>query len=216
MSNEELKRQLVKADLYSFATEVCGYTEVNLRTHGDVINALEAPTKRKMIVMPRGTFKSTISVIAYSVWVLINNPNARILIDSETYTNSKDFIREIKGIFKSQKFIDLFGDWEGSTWAEGELVVSTRTKNLKDPSIKAGGVEKTATGKHFDYILMDDLNSQKNSETPEMRAKIIKHYQMNTAILEPDGVMVLTATRYAVDDVVGWIMANEIGAQNET
>ena len=33
----------------------------------------------------------------------------------------------------------------------------------------------------------------------------------NTSILEPDGILVVIGTRYAVDDLIGHIIENEIG-----
>lgn len=179
-----------------------------------MIDALEAPTRRKLIVMPRGTFKSSIGTVAYSMWRLINNPNERILIDSEVYTNSKNFLREIRAIFQSKKFVDLFGDWRGSNWTENEITVSTRTKTYKEASITAGGIGTVKVGQHYNIIIGDDYNSGNNSETTEMRAKVIRHYQMSTSILEPDGTYAIIGTRYAVDDVIGWIQDNEIGAQD--
>jgi len=216
MSKDEIKRQAVRSDLYVFATEICGYEEVNLRTHGEMLDALESPNPRKLIVMPRGTFKSSIGTVAYSIWRLINNPNERILIDSEVYTNSKNFLREIRAIFQSKKFVDLFGDWRGSNWTENEITVSTRTKSYKEASITAGGIGTVKVGQHYTVIIGDDYNSGNNSETTEMRAKVVRHYQLNTSILEPTGTYAIIGTRYAVDDVIGWIQANEIGAQDES
>ena len=214
MSKDEIKRRACKADLYVFATEICDYQEVNLRTHGEMLDALESRTTRKLIVMPRGTFKSSLGTVAYSIWRLLNNPNERILIDSEVYTNSKNFLREIKAILQSQKFVDLFGDWRGSNWTENEITVSTRTKPYKEASITAGGIGTVKVGQHYSIIIGDDYNSGNNSETPEMRAKVIRHYQMNTSILEPTGTYAIIGTRYAVDDVIGFIMNNEIGEQD--
>lgn len=174
-----------------------------------MINCLESNSTRKLIVMPRGSFKSSLGVVAYSMWRLIRNPNERIMIDSEVYTNSKNFIREIKAHFQSKKFIDVFGDWVGPQWSEGEITVSTRTKVLKEASITASGIGAVKVGQHYGTIIMDDLNSGNNSETVEMRQKVIRHYQMNTAILEPDGIMVVIGTRYAVDDCIGFILDTE-------
>jgi len=171
-----------------------------------MITALEAPTKRKLIVMPRGSFKSSVGTIAYSIWLLIRDPNVRILIDSEVYKNSKNFLREIKNIIKSEKFKQVFGDWEGAIWTEGEIVVSKRTKNLKEGSIVCGGVETVKVGAHFDVIIHDDMNSGNNSETVEMQEKVLRHYRMNFAILDPGGIMVVTGTRYCVLDIIGTVL----------
>lgn len=210
----DLLKQHFKGSLYSFAKNICEFKETNLKTHGEMIAALENPSPRKLIVMPRGTFKSSIGTVAYSVWRLINNPNERILIDSEVYTNSKNFLREIKAIFQSKKFVDLFGDWRGNNWTENEITVSTRTKSYKEASITAGGIGTVKVGQHYSVIIGDDYNSGNNSETPEMRSKVIRHYQLNTSILEPTGTYAIIGTRYAVDDIIGFIMKNEIGAQD--
>jgi len=48
-----------------------------------------------------------------------------------------------------------------------------------------------------------------------MRKKVINHFKMNTAILEPDGTYVIVGTRYAVDDVIGFILENEVGDERK-
>jgi len=205
-AQKQALRELFRRDLFVTATELCGYRDITWNTHGPMITALEAPTKRKLIVMPRGSFKSSVGTIAYSIWLLIRDPNVRILIDSEVYKNSKNFLREIKNIIKSEKFKQVFGDWEGAIWTEGEIVVSKRTKNLKEGSIVCGGVETVKVGAHFDVIIHDDMNSGNNSETVEMQEKVLRHYRMNFAILDPGGIMVVTGTRYCVLDIIGTVL----------
>lgn len=203
---QDAMRKKCKADLYFFCKAVLNFKDVNWHTHGDMIKALEAPTKRKLVVMPRGTLKSSVGVVAYSMWLLINNPNLRIMIDSEVYKNSKNFIREIKAICASKTFIELFNNWEGPTWTEGELIISARTRMIKEPSIVAAGISTIKVGQHYDVILCDDLNSNNNSLTPEGCEKVWAHYQMLTSILEPDGIISITATRYAMGDVPGKVL----------
>jgi hypothetical protein len=97
----ELLKDQFKSSLFLTAKYLCGFNEITLNTHGHMIQNLESDTKRKLIVMPRGTFKSSIGVVAYAIWLLIRNPNERIMIDSEKYANSKNFIRQIKLILES-------------------------------------------------------------------------------------------------------------------
>lgn len=181
-------------------------------THGQMVACLEADTPRKLIVMPRGTFKSSIGVVGYSIWTLMNNPNARIMIDSEVYTNSKNFLREIKAHLLSPEFIDLFGNWSKSqSWTEGEITIAPRTANFKEASITVSGIGVIRVGQHYTHIIGDDLNSGNNSGTIEMRRKVTDHYKMNQAILEPlNSVYVIIGTRYAVDDCIGVILSNEL------
>lgn len=203
--------EVFRGSLYKTAKHLCGFKQMTRRTHGEVVQALESNTLRKLLVLPRGTFKSSIGVVAYPLWLLINNPNLRILIDSEVYGNSKNFLREIKSVIQSERFIEIFGDWKTlDNWNEGEITISKRTKAFKEASITCGGIGTIKVGQHYDVIIGDDYNSGNNSETIEGRKKVIKHYQMNLAILEPNGTYVIIGTRYASDDVIGWILENEV------
>lgn len=208
--NEALKREYLSS-LYNTCKHLLGYSDMQLHVHKKMCDALEAPTKRKMIVYPRGTFKSSVGAVGYSIWSLLNNPNLRILIDSEVYGNSKNFIREIRGHLSSPKIIELFGEFKTDhNWGEGEITIAQRTKVLKEASITAGGIGTAKTGQHYDIIIGDDYNSANNSETSDGRDKVINHYRMNQAILDPGGIYVIIGTRYSVSDILGFILENEI------
>ena len=180
-----------------------------------IIRALESDTKRKLICVPRSTFKSSIASVAYPIWLLINNPDIRILIDSEVYTNSKNYLRQIKNFIQSDGFVQYFGNWTTDVWNESEIIIKPRSKILKDPSIMVGGINTTKVGIHVDVIIGDDYNSPSNSESPEQRKKVIDHYQMNQSILETDGTYVIIGTRYSEGDLIGWIMENEFNLKNQ-
>ncbi len=200
-----------RSSLFDFAKFCMGYKDLSWRTHKDMIDALESDVHRCLIVMPRGSLKSSLGVTAFSIWSLIRNPNERILIDSEVYTNSKNFIREIKQYLESERIIKLFGQFKGPVWSESEITIAQRTHPYKEASVTAGGVGTIKVGQHYSLDIKDDLNSNKNSQTEEQRQKVIRHYQMSTSILDPGGRQIVIGTRYSSDDVIGWILKNEIG-----
>lgn len=202
--------QECRKSLFVTAKILCGMKEVNMRTHGDMIEALEATTIRKLIIMPRGTFKTSLGSVAYPIWLLINNPNLRIMLDSELYTNSKNRLREIKQHLQSELFINCFGNWKTSIWNESEIVIKPRTRILKEASIVCSGIGASKTGEHFDYICADDLNSAKNSSTTEGCEKVLNHYKLYTSILDPGGTIVVIGTRYSSGDVAQAIIDNEL------
>lgn len=207
----ESLRNVFKSSLYKLSKYLLGYEDMTWHTHGDMCWALEQPEKRKLITMPRGTFKSSISVVAYSIFKLIHNPNLRILIDSEKYENSKNFIREFKGKVEDPVFEQFFGVWKSDlTWTEGSVIIRPRNQVKKEASLTASGVESGKTGQHFDIIIHDDLNTMENSETLEGRQKVLRHYKMNTSILDPGGEIVIVGTRYSINDVIGYVLQNEI------
>ena len=213
---EEIRRQVTadtyRHDLFALAKYGLGYSKIEWSTHGELIEALEEPTTRKLICFPRGGFKSTIAVICYSIWLLIRNPNLRILIDSELLTNSRNFLAEIKGHLESRQMIDLFGSFKSRVnWDKETITIQQRSRPRKEASITCGGVGTTKVGQHYDVIIGDDYNSNKNSDTPEKCQKIVDHYKYNLSILEPDGIYVLIGTRYAELDIIGWILREQLG-----
>ena len=176
-----------------------------------MIGVFESRATRKIIVEPRGTFKSTLGSVAYPIWRLLRDPNLTILLDSELYTNSKNFIREIKGNLDSERMRLFFGEQKGSKWDEAEITIKTRTRNIKEASITAGGVGTTKVGQHYGLIIADDLNSPQNSETPEKCQKVIDHIRYNMNILNPGGEYVFIGTRYAERDGIGFLLKEILG-----
>lgn len=203
---KKIEINIYKNSLFDTAKYLLGYKDLSWDTHGRLCQTLESASKRKLIVMPRGCFKSSIASVAYPIWLLLNNPNLRIMIDSEVYENSRKFLREIKAHLLSHKVVSLFGDLKGSTWTEGEIVLSSRTINKKEASITCSGIGAQKTSQHYDFCVGDDLNSPKNSLTPEACSKVIDHFRMYTSLLDPGGTIVIIGTRYSEMDVIGHIL----------
>ena len=215
----EVARQVLadvyRSSLYHLCRDGLGYQDLTWHTHGKIVLALQAQTRRKLIVVPRGSFKSSITVVGFSIFLLLRDPNVRILIDSELYSNSATFLREIKAHLQSPHFVALFGSFEGPIWNEGEITIRQRTVPRKEASITCGGVETTKVGQHYDVIIGDDFNSPKNTATAEGRRKVIDHIRYNVSILEPGGTLAFTATRYHEEDATGFILRDLVGISVE-
>ena len=79
-----------------------------------------------------------------------------------------------------------------------------------EASITVGGVGTTKVGQHFSLVVGDDYNSPANSKTPEMAQKVIDHYKYNLSILEPGGTYVIIGTRYSENDLIGYILREQL------
>lgn len=198
-----------RKSLYFLAKHILGYKDLTLETHECIIENLESKDKRKLLCLPRGCFKSSLASVSYPIWRLLNNPQLRILIDSEVFTNSSTFLREIKGHLQSQHMIELYGRFrmDHGAWNDTEINIAQRKYPFrKEANITCSGIGAEKTGQHYDLIIIDDLNSPKNSQTPELRQKAIDHFRSLNSILEPDGEMVIIGTRYAQDDLIGHVL----------
>lgn len=169
---------------------------------------LNSPAKRKLINMPRGTYKSTL-LCCYAAREIVKNPNIRILYASETYANSKEYIAWIRRQFESN--VDLkkeFGDFVGKTdWRQEKFTVSKRTDlSKKEPTLSASGIDVTKTGMHYDVIIVDDPVSDTNTMTSGQMEKTLNWYRLLLSILEPGGTLILCGTRYDDEDLYGHII----------
>ena len=204
-----VQQEAFRQSLYYTAKYLCGYSEINERTHGDCIRTLESSSPRKLIVMPRGTFKTSLAIVAYAIWRMIRDPNERILIESELWSLAKNSLKEIKEHIKSDRFQGVFPGWTLSQDNQTEMTISARMKILKEPTMTSSGMGAGKTGSHFSVILLDDLNSPQNSHRPELASQVIDHYRYYTSILEPGGTIVVVGTRYSEMDLIGFILKNE-------
>lgn len=198
-------------DFFDFARDFLGYKDLDHAVHDQFIKVFESRSPRKLVVMPRGTFKSTLGSVAYPIWSLLRDPNLTILLDSELYSNSKNFLREIKTHFESEKMERFFGRQVGGKWDEGEIILARRTRNIKEASITVGGLGTTKIGQHYQMIIGDDYNSPQNSETVEKCQKVIDHVRYNLNILNPGGEYLFIGTRYAERDVIGFFLSEALG-----
>lgn len=228
-------------DLYFLCKYVLGYDIVEEDVHGDLCAYVDAllpnhledyfppetkvgtgledafnPKNRNlMILMPRGTLKTSIVTIGFTLQVLLNEPNARVLLDTETSAKAKAFLSEIKGHLEKNEIYRIYfhaihGVYPDGVstkrnkdllWTNNEIVVASRTRPLKEPSVMGSGVDKAINGLHFDYIISDDLHSEKNVTNKEQIQQVIDHWKLNYSLLDPGKVMIVIGTRWDYNDV---------------
>jgi len=218
-------------NLYHFARNTLGFNRLTSHPHADLADFLTNTGKYqgrltnnwKLILLPRGTFKTTLAGQAYPLWLLLRDPNTRILLDSETYAKSADTLRAIKGLIATNKLLREFhGDLNipisdeairfakanrGLTWNEDQILIGTRTDfSKKEASLAVGGVDIVKVGMHYDVVIGDDYHSEKNVTTAEQIQKVIQHIQLMTSILDPGAQYVVIGTRWDDKDAYGWII----------
>jgi predicted phage terminase large subunit-like protein len=164
-------------------------------------------TKTTMKVeWPRGTLKSTICSVYFPVWVLLNDPETRILIESETATNANRFLSLIKSCFEAKHLQHLFGMLYDprNRWNLEQLTLN-RKQDYKEPSVDTGGVEVEKTGQHYDLYIGDDLQGKTNSQTRDQIEKVILHAKSVYSLLNPSGMALFPGTRWAHSDLGGYM-----------
>lgn len=217
-----------KTDLYYLAKEILNYDKMEPHVHQELCDYTTSilpnhpglpdnpefdPTKNLLLLlMPRGTFKSSVVTIAFTLQFILNEPNARILIDSETFGKSKAFLREaMEHLMGNDKYREVFKAIHGvypwtkksemKLWTDSEIILPCRHVPKKEPTISCAGIDVTKNGMHYDLIICDDLHSEKNVTNKEQIQQVIDHYKLAFSLLDPGKPMIIIGTRWDYSDL---------------
>ena len=168
--------------------------------------------KAALLLDPRGCFKTSIISQVYPLRRILKNPNIRILLDSVALTNSQDNLKVIRRFFEGgQKLRELYGDFHSKdqTWNDTEFIVKTRTDTrLKEPTVRASGIDKVQIGPHYDLIIADDLHNRDNHRTVEQVQKVKEHMRLIFGLLDPGGEFIVGGHRWSYTDAYSMLMGD--------
>lgn len=241
--------QRCRYDLYYLTKYILGYDKMETHVHEDLCQytrpllptrppgeyefpeetgerkGLESQFLRKnnnlLLLMPRGTFKSSVITIGFSLQFILNDPDCRILIDSETYGKAKAFLTEVKGHLEmNDKYRQIFKVIHGVypdeekrrndlLWTNTELNIACRKRWRKEPTFSCAGIDVTKNGMHYDLIICDDLHSEKNVTSKEQIEQVIDHWKLAYSLLDPNKPMIIIGTRWHELDLYQHILDNE-------
>lgn len=199
-----------KCDLYFLLKNIIGRKEHTFdKEHIKIIRILEDfwmnPNQRDLLLLsPRGSRKTSLATIGFTILRIINDPDIRINIANEKQDNAMKFLKEIRDHFSSnQKFIDVYGDWTSKKhkWTEEQLTVAQRTKVLKEPTVSISSPETSIVSQHVDLIIFDDVVSRANTQNGDQINKVIQFYKDMRSILDPKGKRIIIGTRWASNDL---------------
>lgn len=209
-----MMRSLGLDDLYFFNKNIMGFKDVAKQPHMKLSTHLtQSDKKRKMYLLPRGSFKSSFVTVGYTCWMLQRDRSTRVLISHHTYERCKLFLKQIKESLTSDLMVQLYGDPRRRVG--GKVQDWTKTAiTLKDPnegkhghfakkeaSVEITSPESGDTGTHFDIAILDDVVSKKNVGTQQQIDKVIEHYREIEPILDPGAELIVIGTTWADNDL---------------
>ena len=110
--------------------------------------------------------------LARTLFVLGRNPQARCLVIGKSYEQATKNVKAIRSyIEESNELHEVFPHLRrgrGGTWTDGELVVERRGI-LRDPSVRAVGINSEFQGARLEWVVGDDLVTWANTITQKMR-----------------------------------------------
>jgi predicted phage terminase large subunit-like protein len=179
-------------DFYFFCKNVMGFKDLYEPLHRPLCEFIANPdSKRKMILIPRGHFKTTIGSISYPIWKLLRNREERIGLMSVTSDLAEDHLRELIMKIDDTRTQALYSHElpPSFTWPlrRGFEYRCPRRGSKVGPSLYACGVESSETGRHFSTIIIDDMVNDQNTRNRAQLERIWDWFGRQGSVLDSDG-----------------------------
>ena len=166
-------------------------------------------SNRILINIPPNHAKSISITVDYVTWKIVQNPNFRVLIVSQTQTLASDFLYAIKQRLTHPMYQDLQDAYaagvgfnsKSATWTNTRVTFGNelRESSEKDPNIEAVGIGGQIYGKRADMIIVDDAVTLKNANEFEKQIRWLT--QDVRSRLNPTGKLIVIGTRVASVDL---------------
>lgn len=223
-----LVREQALRSLYFFAKAILGYHDLVPRVHrpfcdwmqglvdssGEPIELHEDSLrgKRKLGLMPRGHFKTTINM-ADAIHKYLHNHEIRLLMVNESAVNAEYMLREMKGHFENNEiFRHVFpeaipADFNKTNWTTTSVTLP-RKGVYREPTFDTAGTTSKIVSRHYTHIKGDDLVSDEAMESPALMKKAKKFVNRLVSLLVNPRLdfIEIIGTRWAYDDVYGHII----------
>jgi predicted phage terminase large subunit-like protein len=166
----------------------------------------QSSIKDRMIIWPRGHYKST-SIVVEAIQAVINFPNLRILLMQGSMATTQNLLREIKahflGVAPRSRFRNVFPEFcADSLGTVNQFTTPARTEmQLQQSTFTVASPKKITTGQHYDIGFFDDLVNAQNYQSAKKLQKVKDEFRSFIPLIDPGGYRQVTGTRYAFGDL---------------
>jgi predicted phage terminase large subunit-like protein len=220
----ETLRTQGKQSLYFFATAILNWSKIRKNPHFALCNYIQDVSKgrRKVLLVPRDTYKSTIGSKSLPLWILIQDEfcglpgrEHRILLCSHSGDNAKKQIKSIRQQVERNQILhwlypELIPDFGRTTWTDSNLLFP-REGSYGEDTIESAGIDTHLVSRHYTVQIKDDLEDKASYESPTIRKRVKDFYRSAESLFvdEQQAYDLLIGTRWGHDDVYADIQKNE-------
>lgn len=168
----------------------------------------EGKTDKLCVAMPPRHSKSSMVTLAFPAWLIVQNPNLKILIVNAEASLSETFGIRLRELIKECGFLfDVYlSDVKHSST---HLMFENNKGQLYQGSIRLVGASGSITGQDADYLIIDDPYKGFEDITPGLLEKKIEWFKtMILQRLEPHSKLIILHTRWHTNDLQGYLKEN--------
>jgi hypothetical protein len=214
IAQELLNRRQARTNLLSFY-QYCFSKFIPGKHIEKMCSALEqiesGKIKRLIISCPPQHSKSTTASIFFPSWYMGRNPDKKVVLASYSQTMAEMQSRKAKDLFYSSEYQKLFPKvvpaLNSKYYKNSDHEYETRQRG----SLYAVGIGGSLTGRGYDLGIIDDyVASRLEANSDTCRRNNLEWYQSTFLTRQsPTATIVIIATRWQVDDLIGTILKEE-------
>ena len=132
----------------------------------------------------RNAGKSTL-VGVFCAWLLLNDPDLRILVLAAEHDLARKMVRNVKRIIERHPLTG--GLVPGARSVGRRSVHGRRRLTRRDPSLLARGIAANITGSRADVVICDDVEVPNTCATPHRASELRERLREISYVLVPGG-----------------------------
>ncbi len=210
-------RSRYRKDLYALAVEVLGYRDLRLnqklfRGIAHWVTTWRKDRRIKLLLAPRGYFKTSLCNVSYSIQRILNNPNITILNSRANEANVRSTMKEIRDHLGHNEILRaLFPEIKPSRpWTDEKFSI-VRTIESASCTMESGGVYSAQTSMHYGTegdlaVIFDDLEDKETCQSPITREKPREAFYHFFHLTNHATRRLGIGTRWDMDDLYGHAM----------
>ena len=171
----------------------------------------EQGDRRLVLLVFRSAGKSTLVGI-FCAWLLLNDPDHRILVLAAEHDLARKMVRNVKRIIERHPLTRLLVPRRADQWAADQFTVRRRLTQ-RDPSLLARGIAANITGSRADVVICDDVEVPNTCATPNKRAELRERLREIEYVLVPGGLQLYVGTPHSFYSIYVDRPREEIGEE---
>ena len=155
-------------------------------------NATAEP--RGLILYPAQHGKTTLVSTLLPIWEFCRDPNIQIGLIAKNEGEANSIVLSIQAeLAQNTELRNDFGEFrpgpgEDKPWALGKMSIAQKTSITKEPNLAAFGAgSRGVLGHRTHWTICDDVVTEKNSATPEVRAKLKEWFMQSVRTMNLPG-----------------------------
>ena len=159
----------------------------------------QAGDRRLVLMVFRSAGKSTLVGI-FCAWLLLNDPELRILVLAAEHDLARKMVRNVKRIIERHPLTRDLVPKRADQWASDQFTVRRRLTR-RDPSILARGIGANITGSRADIVICDDVEVPNTCATALRREELRSRLHEISYVLVPEGLQLYVGTPHSYDSI---------------